>query len=79
MPSSDYPDRIPRERAVAALDLANAILDLEDDLRAEEQPDGFNAGMSGETDPTTVEPDVWQGWVKLARAAAATKTEGGAT
>lgn len=70
MPSDDYPKRIPRERAVAALDLANAVLALEADLRAEEQPDGFNAGMDGESDTTTVEPETWQRWLGLARKAA---------
>lgn len=67
----DYAKRIPRARAVAALDLANAILDYEDDLVALEQPGDFNEGLENGT--TTVERDVWLEWIALARKAVGTK------
>jgi hypothetical protein len=63
----EYPKRIPRARAEAALDLANAILDLEDDLLQLEQPGDLNEGMEDGT--TTVERDIWLEWVALARKA----------
>jgi len=62
--TGDYAKRIPRARAVAALDLANAILDLEDDLLQLEQPGDPNEGMEDGT--TTVERDVWLEWVATA-------------
>lgn len=63
----EYPKRIPRARAEAALDLAHAILDLEDDLLQLEQPGDLNEGMEDGT--TTVERDIWLEWVALARKA----------
>lgn len=62
-----YPKRIPRARAVAALDLAGLVLDLEDDLVQLEQPGDLNEGMEDGT--TTVERDSWLAWLALARKA----------
>jgi hypothetical protein len=60
MTTRTYPDTIPRERATAALDLAHALLDYDDDL--EPDPDAeCEVTVSGET---------WKRFVELATAAA---------
>jgi len=51
-----YPKRIPRARAVAALDLAHAILDTERDSEPHGDPDAEVAIMG----------DIWRGWVEAA-------------
>ena len=68
---NEYPKRIPRARAIAALELAGRVLDLEDDLLQLEQPGDFNEGMADGT--TTVERDQWLEWIELARKAVALK------
>lgn len=60
--ADDFPKRIPRKRAVAALELANAILDYEE---------GAEPADSAGDHTVTVEADTWQEWLKLARTAAA--------
>jgi hypothetical protein len=58
MPSETYPNRIPRERAVAALDLANKLLDYDEDLEGDENGD------------VMIPTDTWESFKRLAELAA---------
>lgn len=64
-----YPARIPRARAIAALDLAHAILDTEEDSEPHGDPDAEVA----------IPGDLWREWVEAATKAVADKAHGGAT
>ena len=63
MPDETYPKRIPRERAVAALDLANALLDFDLDLEGDEDGD------------VEIGAHTWSRWLELARRASAVEED----